>query len=112
MSFCGGLFLMRRGTYEDLGGFDERFLGWGGEDDAMTSKLSRLVKCSGVARNQIAYHLWHERSRASRYFHPHYQQNLARTKWYAACDTQSLMLLCQKDRQNMGRSDKYSPCNL
>ena len=110
--FCGGLFLMRRGVYEELGGFDERFLGWGGEDDAMTSKLSRLVKRSGVARNQIAYHLWHERSTASRYFHPHYQQNLARTKWYAACDTQSLMLLCQQDRQSMGKSDKYGPCNL
>jgi GT2 family glycosyltransferase len=110
--FCGGLFLIRRSTYEELGGFDERFLGWGGEDDAMTSKLSRLVKNSGGARHQIAYHLWHERSIASRYFHPHYQHNLARMKWYAACDTQSLILLCQQDRQSMGRSDKYGPCNL
>ncbi len=52
------------------GGFDERFVGWGGEDDAMTSKLLRLGKSSGMARNQIAYHLWHKRSMASRYLHP------------------------------------------
>jgi hypothetical protein len=105
--FCGGLFLMRRGVYDSLGGFDERFLGWGGEDDAMSWKLSRLVKHSGVATNHIAYHLWHERSAASRYFHPHYQQNLARVKWYAASDAENLRLLCQQDRQEMGRPDKY-----
>jgi len=107
--FCGGIFLMRRGVYEELGGLDERFLGWGGEDDAMTAKLSRLAKHCAVARNRIAYHLWHERSTSSRYLHSHYQQNLARTKWYAACDIQSLMLLCQQDRQSMGKSDKYGP---
>jgi hypothetical protein len=110
--FCGGLFLMRRGIYEELGGFDERFLGWGGEDDAMSLKLARLAKRSGVAKNRVAYHLWHERSAASRYLHPHYQQNLARKEWYATCDIQSLKLLCQEDRQSMGRPDKYGPCKL
>jgi len=105
--FCGGLFLIRRDDYEELGGFDERFLGWGGEDDAMTAKLSRLAKRRGVVRNRTAYHLWHERNRNSRYFHPYYQQNRARTKWYATCDTQSLMLLCQQDRRTMGQPDRY-----
>jgi len=112
VSFCGGLFLLRRDLYEELGGFDERFLGWGGEDDAMSVKLSRLVKRRGVLQNQIAYHLWHERSVASRYFHSHYKQNLARTKWYASCDTQTLMLLCQQDRLTMGRLDRYDNCKL
>jgi hypothetical protein len=109
--FCGGMFLMRRRVYEQLGGFDERFLGWGGEDDAMTSKLSRLAKRSGVVTNQIAYHLWHERY-PTRYFHRHYQENLARAKWYVACDTQSLRQLCQQDGHAIGRPDKYRPGTL
>jgi hypothetical protein len=107
VSYCGGLFLLRRDLFEELGGFDERFLGWGGEDDAMTVKLYRLVKRRGVQRNQTAYHLWHERSRASCFSHPHYQQNRARTKWYISSDTRSLALLCQQDRLIMGRLDKY-----
>lgn len=106
--FCGGLFLIRRGVYEDLGGFDEQFLGWGGEDDAMTSKLSRLGKLSGSATDQIACHLWHERDIAARYFHPHYQHNVARVNWYTTCDARSLRQLCQQDRETMGRPDKYA----
>ena len=109
--FCGGLFLVRRGVYEELGGFDERFLGWGGEDDAMSSKLSRLGKHSGSASDQVACHLWHERDIAARYFHPHYHHNVARVNWYTTCGIQSLMQLCQQDRQSMGRPDKYGPCN-
>lgn len=105
--FCGGLFLIRRDIYEELGGFDERFLGWGGEDDAMTSKLLRLGKYSGTASNQVACHLWHERNIVTRYFHPHYHRNVARVNWYSTCDDQSLMQLCQQDRQSMGRPDKY-----
>jgi len=108
VSFCGGLFLMQRDLYEQLGGFDERFVGWGGEDDAMTVKLHRFVQRRGVAQNQVAYHLWHERNVASRYLHPHYKQNLARAKWYAACDTQSLTLLCERDRLSMGRTNRYT----
>ena len=108
--FCGGLFLVRRGVYEELGGFDERFLGWGGEDDAMSSKLSRLGRRSSSAGDQVACHLWHERDIAARYFHPHYQNNVALVNWYTTCDIQSLMQLCQQDRQSMGRPDKYGPC--
>lgn len=110
--FCGGLFLIRRDAYEEVGGFDEQFLGWGGEDDAMSSKLSRLGKHSASVSNQVACHLWHERSIAVRYFHPHYQQNVARVNWYTTCDDQSLMRICQQDRQSMGRPDKYAPAIL
>jgi len=105
--FCGGLFLIRRSVHEELGGFDERFLGWGGEDDAMTSKLARLGKHRASATDQTACHLWHEREIAARYFHPNYHHNVARVNWYSTCDVQSLAQLCRQDRQSMGRPDKY-----
>ena len=34
--FCGGNFFIRRQAFLELGLWDERFLGWGGEDDAMS----------------------------------------------------------------------------
>ena len=38
---CGGLVLFPRQFLTLLGGWDERFLGWGGEDDAMDVKVKR-----------------------------------------------------------------------
>jgi hypothetical protein len=75
----------------------------------MSSKLSRLGKHSSSASDQVACHLWHERDIAARYFHSHYQNNVARVNWYSTCDIQNLMQLCQQDRQSMGRPEKYGP---
>lgn len=41
------------------GGFDERFKGWGGEDDAMRAQLDTLW--APAERSGIAFHLWHPR---------------------------------------------------
>ncbi len=34
--FAGGSFVIRREAFVALGGWDERFRGWGGEDDALS----------------------------------------------------------------------------
>lgn len=49
-----------RRLWDQVGGFDERFEGWGGEDDAFHAACQTL---SGVDRlGGIAWHLWHQRS--------------------------------------------------
>ena len=40
LPMCGGLVLFQRQSLALLGGWDERFLGWGCEDDAMDLKVS------------------------------------------------------------------------
>ena len=40
--FAGGAFLITRAAFAAAGAWDERFLGWGGEDDAMSYKMERL----------------------------------------------------------------------
>ena len=74
----------------------------------MSSKVYRLGKSCGLATNNVAYHLWHERPVSSRYLHANYQQNLERARWYAKCDVDDLRRLCQADRQTMGRSDRFA----
>lgn len=35
-TFAGGLLILRKAAFEKIGGWDERFEGWGGEDDALS----------------------------------------------------------------------------
>lgn len=54
-----GVVAMPREAFELAGGFDERFKGWGGEDDAMRAVFETLWRTP--ERIGIAYHLWHPR---------------------------------------------------
>lgn len=53
-----GVLLVRREDFEKVGGYDERFVGWGHEDVAFRIKLDAEV---GQHRRTggSAYHLWH-----------------------------------------------------
>ena len=108
ISFCSGLFMIRRDVYSQLGGFDESFVGWGGEDDAMTLKLARSGLSTQILEGETAFHLWHERSHHSRYGHPHYAQNVERLKHYTACSDEELQLMCRQGRLSMGDVSKYA----
>lgn len=52
------LMMFPREAYEILGGFDERFKGWGGEDVALLRALDTLYGKHKTTRNDIL-HLWH-----------------------------------------------------
>ncbi len=57
-SFAGGAYVMRRDMWNRIGGFDEGFIGWGGEDDAFHIQAERtLGQALTVPGNN--YHLWH-----------------------------------------------------
>lgn len=49
-----------RATWDDLGGFDERFRGWGFEDMAFQSVVCGLYGHERIAGD--VYHLWHSRT--------------------------------------------------
>lgn len=55
----GGVSVMHRDAYDEVGGVDDRFKGWGGEDIAFGWALDLLV---GPHRQLDAalWHLWHE----------------------------------------------------
>lgn len=59
-SHWGGLIIVTRHAFDTVGGLDERFRGWGGED---TMLQCVLVSKFGVRKkgNQNLIHLWHPR---------------------------------------------------
>ncbi|MFE4521035.1 glycosyltransferase [Cytobacillus firmus] len=70
----GGLNIIKRECFESAGGFDERFQGWGGEDDAFAAAMNTF--CGHYKRvDQSIYHLWHPRSKPSdnRNYHTNFE---------------------------------------
>ena len=64
---------MKKSAYLKAGGMDEGFVGWGGEDDAMSLKLQQAGVKMMTNSQHPGYHLWHPRT--DNYEHPDYIAN-------------------------------------
>jgi hypothetical protein len=106
---CGGLFVMRAAAFRQLGGWDERFRGWGGEDDALSYLLQRQQLSTLEFDERPALHLWHPRSPARSLADPDYQNNCALLERYRRYSTQELQRFVEVNRQAIGHSKKYEP---
>lgn len=87
-----------RDLWDEIGGFDERFEGWGGEDDAFHAACNALA---GVERLRgAAWHLWHETSPWRDHRSPLYRQALALSDRYVAArgDTEAMRKLLAEPR--------------
>ena len=65
--FTGGAYVMKKELWQDLGGMDEGFVGWGAEDDA----FHLLCKNSGIPTRYVDgydYHLFHPAHRITSEF--------------------------------------------
>ena len=59
-SNSGGINLMRRETFQLIGGFDDRFTGWGGEDNDILCRARRLnIRWHSIAARRM-FHLHHD----------------------------------------------------
>jgi len=80
--FCGGVFAISLSLYQQCGGFDERFCGWGAEDNAMSMRLAHFAKQPVTLSGQYAYHLWHPSALDDSAQRGPYLNNLARLSTY------------------------------
>jgi hypothetical protein len=77
-----------RALWDEIGGFDERFVGWGGEDNsfwrAAEIRGGEVLRIPGAA-----FHLWHKpvSDRNTRMHDPQYLSNLALANKYMRCRT-------------------------
>lgn len=73
-----------RALWDRIDGFDEKFVGWGGEDNAFW-KAAEIYGGTPQRVEGSAFHLWHEPAtdRSTRHKDTGYQANLARWNRYA-----------------------------
>lgn len=66
-NISGGCMMIRRDSFWSIGGWDEEFSGWGGEDDAFNHKIKKCLKYKVF--NNICLHLWHEKNKTNHEIH-------------------------------------------
>jgi hypothetical protein len=106
---CGGLVLFQRQSLALLGGWDERFLGWGGEDNAMDIKIQRGGLRGVMLKGSPGFHLAHRRVGATIAADPHYRNNLALLKQLRAMPDDALRRMCEVTAQLAGNPDMHRP---
>jgi hypothetical protein len=106
---CGALVLFRREFYMLLGGWDERFLGWGGEDNAMDIKVARAQIQPLVMNVADGVHLHHERANADIARSPHYRNNLALLDQLRSMSDEALRRFCEVSMQLAGNPEMHRP---
>lgn len=107
--FAGGVVFMTRHTWHNVGRWDERFRGWGGEDDAMSWRLE-FARAPGIELDRRpALHLHHPRPRTATLEQPHYADNLAVLAAHHRYDGATLQRFAEVQAQVAGRLEKYRP---
>lgn len=103
-SLCSGTFIISRDLFDKLGGWDERFLGWGGEDDALSYKLQRMQPPSLGLSDNCVFHLWHPKAPVDEF---HYLKNLEVLARYKTYTNNQLLWMSELQRQGKASVDKY-----
>jgi len=107
--FAGGSFVIHRHAFVALGGWDERFRGWGGEDDAFSYRIERSrIACTELDISP-AMHLWHARPRETTFEQPFYNANRQLLDDYKTYADAQLDRLAEVQMQVIGRREKYRP---
>lgn len=74
-----------RATWDLVGGFDERFVGWGYEDSCYRIAVETLTDLTMHVEQADVYHLWHEISPEADKNSPTFQRNHALKSRYEYC---------------------------
>ena len=80
--------IVPRALWEEVGGFDERFVGWGGEDRAFYSACKVLGGMVDLIDGDV-YHLFHARTGGPE--SPGFRQNKALERMYTGAKTREQM---------------------
>jgi hypothetical protein len=103
LSFASNMIVMSSEIYEQIGGWDEMFRGWGRFDDFITHKLTFLCQCQAIYSPVVAVHLWHPIT--NEYILG--PDNVKLYEKYIKYSKVDLLNLIENNRQTMGNPDLY-----
>lgn len=102
INICGGMTMFRKEAFLRIGGYNEDFVGWGGEDDFMAIKVKNFL--SWHEQNARCYHLFHEREAPDMKW---YQRNLQLLQKLGGMKSDEIAKLIQVTIPKIGMKNKY-----
>lgn len=102
--FAGGIVMFQRDALLKIGGYPEEFLGWGGEDDVVSMKVSRFLY--HVSKPGSAFHMYHGRHDLED--HDGFRENDDRAHHFHRMPREVLRRHCTESRQRIGDPNRYA----
>jgi glycosyltransferase involved in cell wall biosynthesis len=100
-NICGGIAIFRKDALIKIGGWDENFWGWGGEDDIQTIKTENFL--SHTTMDYRSYHLYHDRTMPNQEL---YKRNLMILEKVSKFDKNQLVSMINKSSVGIGMKNK------
>lgn len=102
INISGGIAMFRKEAITKIGGWNEDFIGWGGEDDFQTMKVKHFLKWTELKYK--CYHLYHSKDNPDMKW---YQRNLQILNSSANVSKEELSRQINISQQKIGMVNKY-----
>jgi predicted glycosyltransferase involved in capsule biosynthesis len=102
INICGGMIIFRRDAIYKIGGWHEKFIGWGGEDDFQTIKVKTFL--TWHENDARCYHLYHSRQAPDMKW---YQKNLHLLQTLSSMSKEEIQKLINVEVPKSGLKNKY-----
>lgn len=102
INISGGIAMFRKESIMKIGGWNEDFIGWGGEDDFQTIKVHKFLKWTELRAR--CYHLYHAKEQPDMKW---YQRNLQILNNSAKMTNDELSRHIAMSSQKIGMINKY-----
>ena len=99
---CGGICIFRKEAINKIGGWNERFVGWGAEDDFVSIKVEHFLKWK--QQDFRCFHLHHNRPAPNM---QDYQKNLTLHNTYKNMSKEEMRKILYQDVPKNGMKNKY-----
>lgn len=90
---CSRCVVVDREFWDRIGGMDEKFVGWAGEDLALWTTARKTVGARNLPGD--AWHFWHPPDPTGSFDHPCYKANLKRVRLYAQTGPEDIIALAR-----------------
>lgn len=102
INISGGIAIFRKDALIKLGGWNENFVGWGGEDDFQTIKVKQFLTWTELKAK--VFHLYHDRQQPDQKY---YQRSLQLLQKTHSMSKEDLLKSISVESQKMGLKNKY-----
>jgi predicted glycosyltransferase involved in capsule biosynthesis len=99
---CGGICIFRRDAIQRIAGWNEDFIGWGGEDDFQSIKVKQFLTWTELQSK--CFHLYHERGMPDMKW---YQRNLELLTKTSQMDKSQLQKVILNQLPKIGMKNRY-----